>query len=60
MEVELKKTHGREEHIRHHTDRDIRELHRSKGFEWRSNRTKLRVIAVTDTFRNQYDNIFRK
>ena len=43
MEVELKKTHGREEHIRHHTDSDIRELHRSKGFEWRSKDRKAHV-----------------
>lgn len=60
MELEVKKSHGREETVRNWSDKDIKQMHRERGYDWRSNRTKLRVLKVTDQFRDNYDSIFRK
>ena len=59
MELERKYSKGREEIVRHWTDSEVRDKHRSHGYDWRSNRTNLRVIAVTDSYRHNYDAIFR-
>lgn len=52
--------HARDETIRTWSDKEVKEIHRAKGYDWRSNRTKLRVISVTNDFRDNYDDIFRR
>ncbi len=60
MELDVKKSHGKEEVIRRWEDKEMKEIHKSKGYNWRSNRTRLRVIPVTEDFRDNFDDIFRK
>jgi hypothetical protein len=62
METEVKKNAdgSKIEHVRHWQDKEIKEMHHASGKTWRSNRDKLRVIPVTDTFRANYDDVFRK
>ena len=45
---------------RHWQDKEMKEIHHANGKTWRSNRDKLRVIPVSDSFRDNYDDIFRK
>lgn len=58
MELETKKTPERQEKIRHWSDKEVKELHKQAGYNWRSNRTRLRVIAVTEKYRQEYEGIF--
>jgi hypothetical protein len=57
MEIEIKTEKGKSNTIRHWTDKEVKELHKSKGYSWRSNRLKLRVLSVTDEYRKRYDDI---
>ena len=66
MELETKitkdvdgKGNTKEETVRHWSDKEVKEMHKANGKTWRSNRDKLRVIPVTEDFRNNYDSIFR-
>lgn len=58
MEIEEKKSRGKVEKIRHWKDAEIKEFHKANGKTWRSNKTKLTVIPVTQTFRDNYSSIF--
>jgi hypothetical protein len=58
MEIEHKKSSGRSEKLHHWTDREVKDLHKQKGYAWRSNRKKFTVIPVTDDYRRNYDSIF--
>jgi len=58
METEINRTKDKEEIVRHWTDNEMKEAHHKCGYNWRSNRKRLRTIPVTDSFRNNYDSIF--
>lgn len=60
METEIKQSKGKEERIRHWTDREVKEAHHMNGKTWRSNKDKLLVIPISDAYRSNYDDIFRK
>jgi hypothetical protein len=59
MELEVKEKAGKQkEIIRHHADKEIREAHRRLGYDWRSNRVKLRILPVSSAFRDNYESVF--
>jgi len=60
IEVVKSKDGTKVEQKRHWSDKEVKEIQKSQGYTWRSNRTRLRVIAVTEKFRDNYDSIFRK
>ena len=59
MDLEIKNSAGKQEKIRHWTNKEIGEMHKAKGYNWRNNRTKLRVLPVNDEFRSNYFSVFR-
>ena len=58
MEIEVKNTKGKTETVRHWSNKDMKELHKANGYAWRSHRTKLRVLPITDEYRDNYADIF--
>jgi hypothetical protein len=57
MEIEVKTERGKTNVIRHWKDKEVKELHRQRGYAWRSNRLKLKVLSVTDDYRKNYTDI---
>lgn len=58
MEVETKKSKGKEEVVRHWSDKDMKEIHKHAGKTWRSNKHKHTVIVKSKAFYDNYDSIF--
>ena len=59
METEIKTSSGKTERVNHWTDKEVRETHRSKGYDWRSVHTNIEVLLPTsDIYRENYNSIF--
>lgn len=58
MEVETKKSKGKEEVVRHWSDKDMKEIHKHAGKTWRSNKHKHVVIPVSKAYLENYSSIF--
>jgi hypothetical protein len=59
MELERKEQHGKVEMVRHWQDKEIKELHKSRGHSWRSVHDHLETLApATDAYRKGYEEIF--
>jgi hypothetical protein len=59
METEIKKSKGREERVRHWSDNDVKEMHKERGFAWRSVHTHLESLKPTsEKYRVNYQDIF--
>lgn len=63
MELETKITkdvdgnNAKEETIRHWTDKDMKEIHKSNGKTWRNNKTDFKFRPISKAFRTGYSEI---
>ena len=59
MEIERKTSHGKESLVRHWNNGEIKELHKSKGYAWRSVHTNIESLKPTSPrYAKRYKEIF--